>query len=93
MTETTNVASAVATIDTYLDAYGEPDAEAPRRVDPRAAGRRTAGWSILRSTPRPGTPSLATLFGLVQTHYPNHTFRRVTGVDQHRDFTRYGWEP
>ena len=42
--------------------------------------------------PATGHAELATLFGVVQSHYPGHTFRRVTGVDQHHEFARYGWE-
>ena len=91
MTETTNVTKAVAMIDIYLDAYGEPDAE--RRAELIHESWAPNGTLVDPPLdPATGYAELATLFGVVQTHYPSHTFRRVTGVDQHHEFARYGWE-
>ena len=28
----------------------------------------------------------------MQSHYPDHRFRRTTAVDAHHAFARYGWE-
>ena len=78
------------TIDTYLDAYGEADAE--RRltlieqvfavdgelIDPPLDGRGHAGISEMAAA--------------VQGHYPGHTFRRVSGIDEHHGFARYAWQ-
>ena len=78
------------TIDTYLDAYGEPDAARRmqlieqvwaadgRLLDPPLDGQGHAGISALTD--------------VVHAHYPGHTFRRTTAIDAHHDVARYGWE-
>jgi hypothetical protein len=32
------------------------------------------------------------MMGIVHQQFPGHTFRRSTGVDEHHDHVRYGWE-
>jgi hypothetical protein len=32
------------------------------------------------------------MMAAVQQHYPEHTFRRVSGIDEHHGFLRYAWE-
>lgn len=78
------------TIDTHLDAYGETDevrrralvervwTEGGRLVDPPLEGTGRAGISAMAAT--------------VQSHYPGHTFRRTSAVDEHHSFARYEWE-
>ena len=91
MTETANPTNTVVMIDTYLDAYGEADAE--RRAELIHESWAPNGTLVDPPLdPATGHAELPALFGVVQTHYPNHTFRRVTGVDQHHEFARYGWE-
>lgn len=80
----------VQSIDIYLDAYGESDAtrrdELIRRVwatdaalvDPPIDGTGHAGISEVAAT--------------VQSHYPGHTFRRSSGVDEHHGFARFEWD-
>lgn len=47
---------------------------------------------IRRSTPRRVNDQLDDLFATVQSHYPDHRFRRTTDVDVHHRFGRSGWE-
>jgi hypothetical protein len=82
--------SVTATIDTYMDAYSEPDATvraelvaktfAPdaELIDPPIDGKGHAG--------------ITEMMGAVLGHYPDHRFRRTTGVDAHHNVARYGWE-
>ena len=86
----TSTQDLTSTIDTYLAAWSEPDAErraslvervwAPdgRLVDPPLEGVGHAGI---------GDMGVA-----LQTHYPGHTFRRTSGVDAHHDQLRFAWE-
>jgi hypothetical protein len=79
-----------STIDTYLDAYSEPDvdrrtklvdevwAEDGRLIDPPLDGSGRAGISEMAAA--------------VQQHYAGHTFRRTSGIDEHHSFARYEWE-
>jgi hypothetical protein len=78
------------TIDTYLDAYGEPDAA--RRM--QLIGRVWADDGRLLDPPLDGQghAGISALTDLVHAHYPGHTFRRTTAVDAHHDVARYGWE-
>ncbi len=32
------------------------------------------------------------MMGAVLGHYPDHRFRRTTGIDAHHNVARYGWE-
>jgi len=77
-------------IDRHLQAYGEPD---PAR---RAALAATvwAPESHLADPPFEGRgiDGIAALTDLVLGHYPGHTFRRSTLVDEHHGVARYGWE-
>jgi hypothetical protein len=79
-----------ATIDTYLTAYSEPDpavrlpllerafvADA-KLIDPPIDGEGHQGISDMMTA--------------VLGHYAGHTFRRVSGIDEHHGFARYGWE-
>ena len=90
MTEITTPTTTTATIDTYLAAYNETDAAARdallavafvadgRLVDPPLAGE--------------GREGISEMMGMVHQQFPGHTFRRSTGVDEHHDHVRYGWE-
>lgn len=77
------------TIDTYLAAYGEPDA------DRRAAlvGEVFADDADMIDPPLDarGHADIVSMFGTVQEHYPGHTFRRTTTVDVHHGRGRYSW--
>ena len=78
------------TIDTYLDAYGEADAD--RRM--QLIGQVWAADGRLLDPPLDGQghAGISELTTVVHAHYPGHTFRRTTAVDAHHDVARYGWE-
>jgi hypothetical protein len=96
MTQTTETTTSGTTpsvttaIDTYMDAYSQPDAAlraelvartfAPdaELIDPPIDGKGHAG--------------ITEMMGAVLGHYPDHRFRRTTGVDAHHNVARYGWE-
>ena len=77
------------TIDRYLEAYGEADAVRRATLvaevftgdaavfDPPIDGRGHAG--------------ISEMFAAVQSHYPDHAFRRTTAIDLHHDVARYAW--
>jgi hypothetical protein len=77
-------------VDAHLAAYCEPDAA-------RRAARVAASWDPQGRLVDPpmeatGHDAIAALTDVVLQHYPAHTFRRTTAVDQHHEFARYGWE-
>jgi hypothetical protein len=78
------------TIDTHLEAYGEPD-----------AGRRLAlieqvwapdGHLFDPPIDGAGHTGIDQMFAAVQSQFTGHTFRRSTGIDAHHGIARYGWE-
>ena len=72
-----------STVDTDLSARGEPDAELisqvwaaeGRLVDPPLAAEGHNGISDMAAT--------------VQQQFPDHRFRRVSGIDEHHDQFRF----
>lgn len=87
MTDTTTLE---ATIDTYLEAYLEPDAD--RRT--RLIDQVWAPEGHLFDPPldAQGHAAINEMFETVQGMFAGHTFRRTTGIDTHHGIARYGWE-
>jgi len=91
MTTLSDTMSPATVADRHLAAYGEPDPI-------RRRGLLEAAWvpdGTLTDPPldaATGHDQLDDLFATVQSHYPDHRFRRTTDVDVHHDFGRYGWE-
>jgi hypothetical protein len=79
-----------ATIDSNLDAYGEPDAARRQALISQA----WAGDGHLVDPPLDGRghDGIDGMFAAVQGQFAGHRFRRTTGVDAHHEFARYGWE-
>lgn len=79
-----------ATVDTWLRAYGEPDAG----VRARWIEQVWAPDGVLADPPFTGTgyTEIDALAGAVLGQYPGHTFRRTSAVDAHHDVARYTWE-
>lgn len=91
MTDSTTETSTAITelIDTHLRAYCEPDpvrrrqlldtvwASEGRLVDPPFEGT--------------GVGEISTMVDTLLEHYPAHRFERLTEVDAHHSFARYGW--
>jgi hypothetical protein len=88
--DTDTTTARTTTIDTHLAAYCEPDAE--RRAAMVASVWAPDGALVDPPFDGVGHDGIAAMTDVVLTHYPNHTFRRVTDVDTHHTVARYGWE-
>ena len=86
----TTAIDTAATVDAYLEAFGEADPVRRRRLISDAFGREGA----LTDPPLAalGHDELDEMFVVAQSHYVGHTFRRTSGVDVHHGFARYVWE-
>ena len=87
MSETTTLE---ATIDTYLEAYLEPDAERRTRLIEQVWA--TDGHLFDPPLDAKGHDAIDEMFVAVQEMFPQHSFRRTSGVDTHHGIARYGWE-
>lgn len=84
------MADLTATIDAHLAAYCDP--EPARRTDTVARAWAADGQLIDPPFEGEGRAGIAAMTDGVLSHYPEHTFRRVTAVDEHHGYARYGWE-
>lgn len=77
-------------IDTYLEAYGEPDGD--RRSE--LIGRVWSADGRLIDPPFDGAGHMwiSTMADALQGQFPGHTFRRTSEIDGHHGFARYEWE-
>src|SRR4051794_21758187 len=78
------------TVDTYLTAYGEPDADV-------RAGLIQRAWSDDAELVDPpltgaGHRGISDMADAVQSQFAGHRFRRVSAIDAHHGFLRYAWE-
>ena len=85
-----DVSNVTTTIDTYLAAWNETDpahraelieqvwAADGRLTDPPLAAEGHAGISDMAAA--------------LQTQFPDHRFRRASGIDTHHDQFRFAWE-
>jgi hypothetical protein len=78
------------TVDTYLSAYGEPDAA--RRAE--LIGRAWAADGRLVDPPlaAEGHAGISDMAAAVQEQFADHRFRRVSAIDGHHDQFRFAWE-
>jgi hypothetical protein len=78
------------TVDTYLSAYGEPDAA--RRAE--LIGRVWAADGRLVDPPlaAEGHAGISDMAAAVQRQFTDHRFRRVSAIDGHHDQFRFAWE-
>ena len=77
-------------IDAWLEAYAEEDIE--RRMKLIEQAWAPEGRLVDPPLEGEGYGGLSEAANLVNTHYAGHTFRRVSGIDTHHEFVRYGWE-
>lgn len=77
-------------VDLHLAAYAEPDPTT--RADLVARAWADGGQLIDPPFDGTGRDEVAAMADAVLAHYPAHTFRRTTAVDEHHGFARYGWE-
>jgi hypothetical protein len=78
-----------ATIDTYLEAYGETDEQ--RRSELIAKVWTADGHLVDPPLDGKGHDGIAAMATAVVEQFPGHTFRRTSGIDAHHGFARYGW--
>lgn len=78
------------TVDTHLEAYSE--CEAARRAELIAQVWAEQGQLIDPPIEGSGHAGISDVAAAVQAKFPDHTFRRTTGIDEHHGFARYGWE-
>lgn len=77
-------------IDAWLEAFAEEDVE--RRTKLIEQAWSPEGRLVDPPLEGEGYGGLSEAADLVNTHYAGHTFRRVSGIDTHHEFVRYGWE-
>jgi hypothetical protein len=77
------------TIDTWIEAYGEPDAARRKEL----IGRVWSADGRLVDPPLDGEghSGINDMADAVQAQFPGHTFRRTSRVDGHHNFARYEW--
>ena len=78
------------TVDTHLEAYAETDPA--RRADLIAQVWQPDGELIDPPLEGKGHDGIAEMASAVLEHFPGHTFRRTSAIDEHHGFVRYGWE-
>jgi len=77
-------------IDRYLAAYSETDSTRRQGLIAEAfSADATVADPPLDATGRDGIDEM---FAAVQSQFPNHTFRRSSGIDEHHHSARYEWE-
>lgn len=78
-----------STIDRYLDAYGETDAD--RRL--QLISESFTPDATLADPPldAAGHDGLSVMFVAVQAQFPGHTFSRTSDIDEHHGAARYEW--
>ena len=95
MSEATSTTSTdtIPAIDEIVDAHlaGYCEADATRRAALLAGAWDPQGRLVDPPMEATGPDAIAGLTDVVLQHYPAHTFRRTTVVDQHHEFARYGW--
>ena len=77
-------------VDTYLAMWNETDA-ARRAEHIEHAWARDARY-VDPMLEAEGYAGLEAIVAGVQTKFPGHCFRRVSGVDTHHDRVRFAWE-
>ena len=78
------------TVDTYLAAWNETDAE--RRSALLDQAWNPEGRYLDPLLEAAGRDAIDEMTVGVQAAYPGHRFRRTTEIDGHHDLLRFGWE-
>lgn len=77
------------TIDTYIAMWNEDDPAARAALIERAWAPDGAYHDPLLAAE--GHDALSEMVETVHQHYPGQRFARLTGVDEHHGFARFGW--
>ena len=87
---TTDVPTAVDVVDAYMATWNEPD-DAARAATVARIWAPDATY-LDPTQVHTGHEGLTAMGADFQTAFPGHTMRRTTGIDQHHDALRFGWE-
>jgi hypothetical protein len=87
MTHTTDI---TATVDAYLSAWNERDAQ--RRLDLVRRAWSEQGRLIDPPLAAEGHDAIGDMAGAMHEHYAGHNFRRASDVDAHHGQLRFAWE-
>jgi len=79
-----------ATVDTYIAMWNETDPTKRASLIDRAWA--SDGRYLDPQLDAEGSAAIADMVAAVHERFPGHRFRRVSGVDQHHDQIRFGWE-
>lgn len=82
--------NATATVDTYIAMWNETDAAKRAALIEQAWVRD--GRYLDPQLEADGATAIGGMVAAVHERFPGHRFRRVSGVDQHHDQIRFGWE-
>lgn len=80
----------LSTIDTYLAAWNETDAE--RRAELVREAWLPDGVYLDPMLEATGHRAISEMAAGIHATYPGHTFRRTTQIDGHHEVVRFGWE-
>jgi hypothetical protein len=78
------------TVDTYLAAWNETDRDQRRMLIEKAW--TPGGRLIDPPLAAEGHAGIGEMVETLQAQFPEHRFRRASGVDAHHDHLRFGWE-
>jgi hypothetical protein len=78
------------TVDTYLAAWNEPDAD--RRAELIERVWTPDGRLIDPPMEAAGHNGISEMVATLQSQFPGHHFRRASGVDAHHSYVRFAWE-
>jgi SnoaL-like domain len=78
------------TVDTYLSAYGEPDAA--RRAELISQVWAADGELVDPPLAAEGHAGISDMAATVQGQFAGHRFRRVSAIDEHHGRFRFAWE-
>jgi hypothetical protein len=89
-TANTTDATTQSLVDSYFDLWLETDAAA--RAEKISAVFTEHGRHVDPNADANGHDGLAEMMAAVHAQFPGLGMRRVTGIDQHNDQLRFGWE-
>lgn len=78
------------TVDTYLAMWNETDPA--RRAEHIERAWVRDGRYVDPQLEAEGRTALNDMVAAVQTRFPDHRFRRVSGIDNHHNQLRFAWE-
>ena len=88
-TENTDTTTTEAVVDTYIAMWNEDDATARAELIEQAWVADGAYRDPLLAAD--GHAALSEMVETVHQHYPGQRFARLTAVDEHNGFARFGW--